>query len=377
MAGVYIHIPFCKQACSYCNFHFSTSLDRIDAMIHAIVEEIVLRKDFFGSKYIDTIYFGGGTPSLLSSSQMTKLVDCLKDKFEWDSIVEVTLEANPDDISDEKLAIWKNLGIQRLSIGVQSFFEEDLKFMHRVHTAQESCQAIEKALEYGFEDLSIDLIYGSPTTSMDRWRKNIDKVLEFSPNHISAYALTVEPRTALAYQVMKQPTMVPDQDIASRQLDYLVERLERSGYDHYEISNFAKHSKYALHNTNYWLGKPYLGIGPSAHSFDGSIRSWNISNNNKYIATIQSGNLSSEQEVLSKYDKYNEYIMTGLRTKWGVDIGRIEAMDAELKIYFQENAKSFLHEGTMLCYDNKSYLLSARGKHFADRIASDLFWVEP
>jgi oxygen-independent coproporphyrinogen III oxidase len=335
----------------------------------------MIQKNYLKEKSLTSIYFGGGTPSLLTDDELGQIFDALHEVYTWTDQTEITLEANPDDIHLEKLMSFKKWGINRLSIGIQSFFNEDLQWMNRAHNAQEAQTCIKMAQDVGFDNITIDLIYGSPTTTFDMWQENINTALSLDIPHISSYCLTVEEGTALHHHVKKGKISSPDTDMASRQFTTLIENLTASGYEHYEISNFAKPSKYAIHNTNYWKGAPYLGIGPSAHSFDGGSRSWNIAHNQKYIQSLNEGIIPSETEVLSTATRYNEYIMTGLRTMWGVHLEEINRFGAAFGSYFLDGIQSEIQAGFVTQEGNK-YTLTQVGKHFADGIASNLFWVE-
>jgi len=375
MSGIYIHIPFCKQACHYCNFHFSTTLKSKEDLISAICKEIIIQKNYLKEKSLTSIYFGGGTPSLLTDDELGQIFDALHEVYTWTDQTEITLEANPDDITLEKLNSFKKWGINRLSIGIQSFFNEDLMWMNRAHNAQEAHTCIKLAQDVGFDNITIDLIYGSPTTSHETWAENIKTALSLDIPHISSYCLTVEEGTALHHHVKKGKKSSPDSDVASRQFTTLIENLTASGYEHYEISNFAKPGRYAIHNTNYWKGAQYLGIGPSAHSFDGASRSWNIAHNQKYLHALLENIIPSEREELSTATRYNEYIMTGLRTMWGVKLDEINGFGSEFAPYFLEGIQDDIKVG-FVTQDGDKYTLTQVGKHFADGIASNLFWVE-
>jgi len=312
MAGIYLHIPFCKQACHYCDFHFSTSLKKKDEMIFALIQELNLRKTEI-DEIIETIYFGGGTPSILTNEEINLLIDTVYSLFDVIENPEITLEANPDDLSVTRIQQLASSKINRLSIGVQSFYNEDLQMMNRAHNADEAWDCLVEATKF-FDNISIDLIYGIPGMAMDRWKSNIQKVLDLDIPHISTYALTVEPKTALATLIEKGKIPTPDDGEAHEHFLALVSILENNGFVHYELSNFGKASYFSKNNSAYWLGKKYLGIGPSAHSFDGKNRSWNIANNSLYMQSIQKNELPNETEALSMQDMYNEYVMTGLRT---------------------------------------------------------------
>lgn len=375
MSGIYIHIPFCKKACHYCNFHFSTSLRLKGDMTEAICKEIMMRKDYLTERNLSSIYFGGGTPSLLDEVDLNKILDTLSKYYIWEPSVEITLEANPDDINTEQLKLFKSLHINRLSIGVQSFFDDDLKWMNRSHSADDAKSCILLAQDHGFENLTIDLIYGSPSTSDTMWERNIQQAIDYNIPHISCYCLTVEEKTALHHKIKVGKSSAPDQLKANQQFDILIEMLSHRGYDHYEISNFGMPDHHAVHNTNYWKGQHYLGLGPSAHSYNGQSRSWNIAHNKKYIDNIAMGHLPLETEILTDADRYNEYIMTGLRTMWGITYEQIKEFGPVLADHF---AKQIIVpiSSRMIRQVGSQYTLTHEGKFFADRVAMDLFWVE-
>jgi oxygen-independent coproporphyrinogen-3 oxidase len=374
MAGIYLHIPFCKQACNYCNFHFSTSLRQKEEMVAAIRREIVLQKDYLEGQIIETVYFGGGTPSLLSTDEILNIWDTLAHTFQNQDLQEVTLEANPDNLTPAYLKALAATPVNRLSIGIQSFHEKDLLFMNRAHNAAEADYAVKAAQDSGFENISIDLIYGTPTMSDKDWKDNINTAIALQVPHISSYALTVEPKTALAHAIEKGKSPEPDNNQTATQFELLMEELDRNGYDHYEISNFAVPGRYAVHNTNYWKNRHYLGLGPSAHSFNGSSRQWNVANNPAYIKSILSDNkVPQELEILSFEDRVNEYLMTSLRTMWGADLNYVSTVFGqdiaeglkEKSIIYQE--KEWMRE------EDNHLVLTRRGKLLADRIASELF----
>lgn len=371
MAGIYIHIPFCKQACSYCDFHFSTGFEKYRTrMVDAICKEITLRKPYLGIEPVESVYFGGGTPSVLNAEEIHSILAAIVENFKVEVRAEITLEANPDDITPEKLTLWKEAGVNRLSIGVQSFRQEDLDWMNRAHNVEEAQNALELATKAGF-DLSIDVIYGLPNFNTDDFKKNLDAVLKFSPAHISAYCLTVEEKTAL-YKAVQQGKIVPaNNEDQSEQFDFLVEYLQTKGYEQYEISNFARSQKYAVHNSNYWKGRTYLGIGPSAHSFNGDSRSWNIANNAVYMKAIENNTTFNEVENLSVFDQFNEALLVGLRTKWGVNKSRLDPSLME-NVEFKENVAAFIEQGYLIEND-KVFILTQKGRLKADGIASDLF----
>jgi oxygen-independent coproporphyrinogen III oxidase len=374
MSGIYIHIPFCKQACHYCDFHFSTSMKKKDEMVLALVKEIQMRKTEFENETIETIYFGGGTPSRLSIADLRLLLDSIYKNYKVAENPEITLEANPDDLSEEYLIELSKIGINRLSIGIQSFFEDDLAMMNRAHNATEAKKCLEIATQY-FDNISLDLIYGIPGMSNEKWKQNIETALSFGIPHISSYALTVEPKTALNKLIQTGKIAKPSDDLAQEHFSILVETLENNGFIHYELSNFGKENYFSKNNSAYWLGKKYLGIGPSAHSYDGISRSWNVSNNAIYLKSIAENKLPNQIEILSKTDRYNEYIMTGLRTIWGVSLDRIlDEFGSEYLDYLHKQAQKFINDD-LLFVENKILIPTPKGKFLTDGIASDLFML--
>lgn len=372
MAGIYIHIPFCKKACTYCDFHFTTSFKYADEMVDAICKEIKLKQHRITNQ-VSSIYFGGGTPSVLSSASLGKIFDTLIDCFSISANAEITIETNPDDLDAKKIADLRKLPINRFSIGIQSFFEEDLVWMNRAHNADEAVSCIKRSQDAGFENLSIDLIYGYPLLTDEKWYANIGKAIELQTPHISAYSLTVEAKTALANAIAKgKQSNVSDEQSASQFLD-LTKKLQHAGFEHYEISNYALPGKYAIHNTNYWRGVSYLGIGPSAHGFDGQNRYINVANNAKYLSLLADNNLAETVEELSQTDRFNEYIMTSLRTMWGLDLQKIASDFGELfETETRKQMKPFVEKG-QLRLDGNYIKLTANGKLFADGIAAELF----
>ena len=374
MAGIYIHIPFCKQACHYCDFHFSTSLKKKDELIQCIVKELELRKNELQNQTIETIYFGGGTPSLLTRDELELLINTVYENYIVIENPELTLEANPDDLSKDLIIQLSKSPINRLSIGIQSFFERDLKLMNRAHNTKEALECLEIATQY-FDNISIDLIYGIPGLSNEEWIENIETAISFNVPHISCYALTVEPKTALETFIKKGIIDNVDDDLAQEQFNILFDKLEVSGFINYELSNFGKPHYFSRNNSAYWQGKLYLGIGPSAHSFNGDQRSWNVSNNTKYIKTIQKNELPSESEILSKTDKFNEYIMTGLRTIWGVSLEKVENDFGEnYKKQLLQQSEIYIKEHLLYIEDDK-LLTTKKGKFLSDGIASNLFKI--
>ena len=380
MAGIYIHIPFCKQACHYCDFHFSTSLKKKEELIQCLANELELRKNELQNQTIETIYFGGGTPSLLTIDELRFLINTVYENFKVVENPEITLEANPDDLLSVRAQSrtifenYKDIGINRLSIGIQSFFERDLKLMNRAHNSKEALECLTLATQH-FDNISIDLIYGIPGLSNDEWIENIETALSFKVLHISCYALTVEPKTALETFIKKGIIDAVDDDLAQEQFNILVDKLEASGFVNYELSNFGKPNYFSKNNSAYWQGKPYLGIGPSAHSYSGDQRRWNVSNNTKYIKAIQKNELPSESETLSETDKFNEYIMTGLRTIWGISLEKVKDDFGEnYKKQLLQQSEIYIKEHLLYIEDDK-LLTTKKGKFLSDGIASNLFKI--
>ena len=372
MSGIYIHIPFCKQACHYCDFHFSTNLKKKDEMVLALAKEIEMRKSEFQEEIVETIYFGGGTPSILEISDLKFLIDAVYRNFKVAENPEITVEANPDDLTENRIIELSKNKVNRLSIGIQSFFEDDLKLMNRAHNVEEAKSCLKIATQY-FDNISIDLIYGIPEMSNEKWLQNIETALSFKVPHISSYALTVEPKTALHSFIQKGIIPQPDDEVAQEHFQILVDKLSENEFIHYELSNFGKENYFSKNNSSYWLGKKYIGIGPSAHSYDGKNRGWNVSNNSLYIKSIQENKLPIEIETLTKTDRYNEYVMTGLRTIWGVSLNKIEQEFGETYLhYLNQQAAKFI-EDHLLFVDDNILRTTKKGKFLSDGIASDLF----
>lgn len=374
MPGLYLHIPFCRQACHYCNFHFSTSLKYVEEMTDALICELALQRDYLWGAPLSSIYFGGGTPSLLTGAQLERIFAAIYAIHRVESGAEITLEANPDDLDAEKLSALRQTPVNRLSIGVQSFSDADLRFMNRAHHAGQARNAIENALKAGFDNLTVDLIYGTPTTSDRQWAENIALLTGYGIPHISAYCLTVEERTALHHFVEKGKVQPVDEAQAVRQFDYLISALEAAGYVHYEISNFAQPGCFAQHNSSYWKNEPYLGIGPSAHSFNGFSRQWNPANNARYVKIMQDPDPAPwyEIELLTPAQQYNERILTTLRTIWGLPL---ETLQPPFRAYFLKKALPLMEQG-LIFQEKDRYQLTRSGKFLADRIAVELFWEE-
>lgn len=376
MPGIYIHIPFCRSKCPYCNFFSVASGKHIHDLADALIKEMGLRKGFFGNSIPSTLYFGGGTPSFLDPGAISRLIECARQQFGLSVEAEITLEANPDDISPESLKAWKNAGVNRLSIGIQSFSDQDLSYLGRKHTSDSAEKAMLMSMDHGFPDLSVDFIYGVPGQDDDSLSRSLNKAISAGVPHISAYALTVEPGTALEVLISKNRMAVPGEEAMARQFTLLTEVMESAGYEHYEISNFSLPGHHSRHNSAYWEGEHYLGLGPSAHSYNGRAREWNVSSMNEYLSGIAKEQIPSRHEILTLFMKYNEYVMTSLRTNRGADLNRIESVFGEkFSRHFSGLADRFLQEGKLLA-ENRVYRLSKEGKLFADGIASELFFVD-
>lgn len=375
LSTLYLHIPFCKKACHYCDFHFSTVLKTYGSVMTAMRKELEVRRDFINDKKLTSIYFGGGTPSLLEEADLQGFMEDLHKWFLVDNMAEITLEANPDDLTPQKLIVLKNAGINRLSIGTQSFFDEDLKLMNRAHNSAEAESSIKRAQDSGFDNITIDLIYGMPGSEGGSWPQNVARALSLQVPHLSAYALTVEPRTALATMVQKGEVTLPGDDEVAAQYHHLCHALREAGFEHYELSNFGKPGFFSAHNTAYWRGIPYLGIGPGAHSFDGNRRQWNVANNSLYSQKIKTGEPWWEVEETDEKDRYNEYIMTGLRTATGISLTEMDgkfgthAADKVLR-----DANNYMECGRLVMIDDR-LIIPEKEWLISDRIISDLFWV--
>ncbi len=374
MAGIYIHIPFCKQACYYCDFHFSTSLKKKNILVDSLIKEIQLRKNELNNEQIETIYFGGGTPSLLSQQEIDSIINAVYEYYSVNRNPEITLEANPDDLTQSKIVELSRSKVNRLSIGIQSFIDRDLQLMNRAHNSEEAKKSLDIATQF-FENISLDLIYGIPNSSNEDWRYNIETALLFNIPHVSSYALTVEPKTALETFIKKKVISEIDEEQAQEQFYILVAALNKADFEHYELSNFGKKGFFSKNNSAYWQGKSYLGIGPSAHSYNGKQRGWNVRNNTKYIKAIQENQLPIEREMLSITDQYNEYIMTRIRTKWGISLIEVQEKFGELFLtYLKNQAEKYISQ--QFLYVEKGVLRTTKkGLFLADGIASDLFKI--
>jgi oxygen-independent coproporphyrinogen III oxidase len=375
-AGIYLHIPFCKQACHYCDFHFATNLKLKESMVDAMCKELIDSRALFANDTISSIYFGGGTPSLLSISDLQQLLFTIRNNYQVEEDAEITLEANPDDMSIEKAQHWYDAGVNRLSIGIQSFKQEDLVWMNRAHHAEQALESIQIAKQTGFTNITIDLIYGLPIGTSTDWENNLEIAFKSGVQHISAYALTVEKGTPLQRLILKNKMQAPEDIKAAEQFEIMLAQMEAHNWEQYEISNFCKDQNYSKHNTSYWKQKPYLGIGPSAHSYINQKRFWNVKNNVRYIEAINTNQNCKEEEFLTVTDIYNEMIMTGLRTKWGFDCNQAQNLTG-IDIY-ERNEKDlmeYVKQGWLVDKD-KQLLLTSKGKFMADGIASSLFVLD-
>mgnify|MGYP002283131180 FL=1 len=375
MSGIYIHIPYCKQACHYCNYHFSTSLKNKESVINSMLKEIEI-KSVGSNDLIQTIYFGGGTPSFFATKEINKIINSIFEKFQISENPEITLEANPDDLSKAKLIELSQSYINRLSIGVQSFNDDELKLMNRSHNSNDAKTCIDNALKY-YDNISIDLIFGMPNSNLKTWESNLNYVTSWNLNHMSAYALTVEPKTALESFVKKNIIKPLNEDLVFEQHEFMCNKMSKHEYVNYELSSFAKKGYFSRNNSAYWLRKKYIGIGPSAHSFDGSYRSWNVSNNSLYIKDISENKMFSGREKLSIIDKYNEYVMTGLRTKWGISLTHLENnFGSYYKNNFETRIVKYVNTSLVVIKDDV-FRTTIKGKFLADGIASELFLINP
>lgn len=374
MSGIYIHIPFCKKACHYCDFHFSTSLQNKENFVKTILLEIDQRINYLPNKTIETIYFGGGTPSLLSEKESFVILEKIYKLYNVSKHAEITFECNPDDLSDEKLKELKRLEANRLSIGLQSFDEEELVWMNRAHTAKESESSVKRAQDKGFENITIDLIYGSKFSNITNWKKTLDKAIALDVKHISSYNLTIEEKTKLGHDLKVKKEVAIDDEKSSEMFLEMIDRLEKNNFIQYEISNFGKEGFFSKHNSNYWKGEHYLGLGPSAHSFDGSSRQWNIANNNQYIKQVsEKRNAYFEKEILTEKERFNEYILTSLRTIWGIDLSYLKTnFNSDFVKLFLNQVETYIKHESVIAKD-ATYTLTEKGKLLADKIASDLF----
>ncbi|QTN37959.1 radical SAM family heme chaperone HemW [Cryomorphaceae bacterium] len=375
MAGLYVHIPFCRQACHYCDFHFSTTLHRVPEMVEGLKQELRLRRDAWSTRTFQTLYFGGGTPSMLTTAQLDELFEALHSEYNINPDAEWTLEANPDDLTMTRLQYLSESPINRLSIGIQAFDDTWLSMMNRSHDSAQAIRVISEARSFGFRDLTADLIYGMPQMNLNQWKEQVKRLLDFELPHFSSYALTVEPRTALAHQVEKGTVQMPEDGLVEDQFHALVQAAESAGYEHYEVSNFARPGHRSKHNTSYWHGVPYLGIGPSAHSYDGKMRRWNVANNAHYLEALEEGGTFHEQEELSEADRYNEWVMTGLRLSDGIRREGISEFSSALRAHFDQEVSAAQAAGELV--EEDGYIRIAPWRRFrSDGIASDLFYIQ-
>lgn len=374
MAGIYIHIPFCKQACHYCDFHFSTNQSYKSEMISGICREIELQKHYLSGEIVETIYFGGGTPSLLSMAELAQILNTISTNFTIADYPEITLEANPDDLTEQTLKHLKLAGINRLSIGIQSFQNEFLTFMNRAHNAAEATRSVKLAQDLGIENISVDLIYGIPHPNHDYFLDDLTKIIALNTPHISAYCLTIEPKTAFGKKVKQGKMASPDEQFAAEQFEILMNTFEKAGLEQYEISNFARNQQYSKHNTNYWKGINYLGVGPGAHSFNKGSRQFNIANNHKYLQEIKLDKIAFDLEILSPKDKFNEYLLTSIRTQWGLSVNNLRELGEDFFTEI-ENEITILAKSKHLIWQNDRICLTNQGKFLADEITAKLLVV--
>jgi oxygen-independent coproporphyrinogen-3 oxidase len=373
MAGIYLHIPFCKQACHYCDFHFSTNTSTRAEMVHALVTELTLRKDYLNQEPVETIYFGGGTPSMLDSRSLDTIFSTIRNCFHVAPAPEITLEANPDDLTPDSLRHLRATGFNRLSIGIQSFHDPVLEFLNRAHTGANAIASVQDARQAGFDNISIDLIYAIPGQSEADWRNNIQQALALQPEHISAYALTIEKKTVFGHRAAQGLLPIVEDDDAARQLEMLIDMLAQAGYEHYEVSNFCKPGFMSRHNSSYWRQTSYLGIGPSAHSYNNTTRQYNVSNNAIYLKTIAQNQIPAEIEQLQREDHINEYLLTTLRTNWGTDLERLRHLyHYDIDTVYAEYLETLYTQG-LAVRDGHHLKLTKKGRLLADKIASDLF----
>ena len=377
MAGIYIHVPYCKQACRYCNFHFTTQLRTVNDYTGALLREIELRKHVLSDQTVETIYVGGGTPSLLPKNALVEIKQSLENHFDLSQVKEFTVETNPDDITEELLSTLRSIGVSRLSIGVQSFFDEHLQLMNRSHSAGQATNAVKLAQDKGFQNITIDLMYALPGLSNEQWQQNLDTAAQLDIKHLSCYNLTLEERTALMHMVKNEGFVIPDDEVGAEQFQILRNWSRKNGFVHYEISNLAKLGFESKHNSAYWKGKPYVGFGPSAHSFDGNNRRHNIANTQLYTkALLTENNVPHEIEILTDAQRYNEFVMTGLRTIWGVDANVIQQkFGDDLFNHFRHELHPLMLQG-LVKNNNGVITLTETGLFFADDVASRLFFVE-
>lgn len=376
MAGIYLHIPFCKTRCIYCDFYSTTRSEMIDRYVSALCRELELRKSYLDNEQVETIYFGGGTPSQLSKENFEKIFETIEREYNLGNCEEITLEANPDDLNPEYIKMLASLPFNRISIGIQTFNEQTLRLLKRRHTAGQAIRAVKECRMAGFQNISIDLMYGLPGETPESWKADLEQAISLNVEHISAYHLIYEEGTPLYEMLQKHKVEEVDEESSVDFFALMIDRLTKAGFQHYEISNFCKPDMYSQHNSSYWTGKKYLGCGPSAHSFNGSTRQWNVSSLDKYIAGIEKGIPDFDIEELDVTTRYNDFVITSLRTMWGLSLNRLEEeFGTELKQYCLENAQTYLDSGKLEIRDNTLFL-SKEGIFISDGIMSDLLWVE-
>lgn len=376
MSGIYFHIPFCKQLCHYCAFHKSISLQAKDRMLSCLKKELEKRKDYLDGKNIESIYFGGGTPSVYSPSEIQSLINEVSKHFTIEENAEITMEANPDDLTHDYLKELKETSINRLSVGIQSFHDEDLILMNRRHSGQQAYDAIKRAQDYGFDNISVDQIYGVPGLTFEKWEQNLRKVFELNIQHISSYHLMYDPNTVFSHKLKKGTLKEVDEEVSLAQYKHLIAEAKKQGFIHYEISNFSKLGLESKHNSSYWQQKKYLGLGPSAHSYNINRREWNISDNHKYMKAIEEGGNYSEFEELTFNDRFNDYVLTSLRTMWGLDLKLVKKEFGD--IYFQHCLKKsdkFIKSDDVRI-ENKHIILTDKGVFISNDVMSDFFYLE-
>ena len=373
MAGIYIHIPFCKSKCNYCNFYSVASSRYLKDFVPALIKEMELQKNYLGEETVETIYFGGGTPSLLEYDALVQIMEKLRKSFKLSADAEITIEANPDNLDHLKVELLKRTPVNRVSIGIQSFFDDDLKYLGRIHTASQAESSVKRCQDAGFENISMDLIYGIPTLSNEKWKDNLDFSFSLKVPHISAYSLTVEQGTALDTLIRKRKKIPLDEEQSAGQFKILMNQMKAENFIHYEISNFCKEGFISVHNSNYWRGIKYLGLGPSAHSYNEISRQWNVADIGKYLDAIEKGDIPAEKEILSASDKFNEYILTSLRTIWGCNLDTIgEKFGNEIQNSVRNKIEKHITSHHITLSDSV-FTLTGEGKLFADGIAADLF----
>lgn len=376
MAGIYLHIPFCKTRCIYCDFYSTTRSEMADRYVSALCRELELRKSYLDNEPVETIYFGGGTPSQLSKENFEKIFETIEREYNLGNCEEITLEANPDDLTPEYIKMLSSLPFNRISIGIQTFNEQTLRLLKRRHTAEQAISAVKECRMAGFQNISIDLMYGLPGETPESWEADLEQAVNLNVEHISAYHLIYEEGTPLYEMLQKHKVEEVDEESSVDFFALMIDRLTKAGFQHYEISNFCKPDMYSQHNSSYWTGKKYLGCGPSAHSFNGSTRQWNVSSLDKYIAGIEKGIPDFEIEELNVTTRYNDFVITSLRTMWGLSLNRLEEeFGTEFKQYCLENAQTYLDSGKLEIRDNTLFL-SKEGIFISDGIMSDLLWVE-